>query len=713
MDTSHRPHILLVDDDISAIQVLWCLLSDEARIRFAKSAAQALVLAREQVPDLILLDFELPDGNGVDLCRTLRQDPQLADVPVIIVTAHARDDLQVSALEIGAADFISKPLQAAQLLARVRTQLRLHARPTPPTTPALPAPAEGATPPTPAPAAVPASATATATAASTTAAPAPAHPAAPAPPQPVRVLIVDDDVVAIKMLRNALEALSVQFHFATRGEEALKLAAQVRPHIILLDAQLPGLDGFEVCRRLKADPRLSDTPVIFVTRADDPLTEALALESGAVDFIGKPYRPAVLKARVQHALQPRRAAADAAAEAGQSGVWQQWAVQRVQAVLDSQPDALLVFDAADRVEALNAAARTLLGVATSDVQGLGPGALWRRIERGSDPRSALAALPRLDDTGGTPLSPLSPLSPPSPLSPAEASRSDPAALPAQTLQDERWQVTRQDGRSLTLHATLSDGGALTQASLRTLRLRPVAPPTWVPPRPLEVQAPPQLMTLARLVALAQQGAADLCALVEAAAPPTPPAPPQAPLALAARQQERRLQHLTDLVGLLNAQPPEPWRALRLADCLQQAGWPPTALAALPADLPALACDPTRLDTCLRRLLASLLGLDSEAPAPATGAIDLRCEASADRLTLHLQAPGWAWSAAEVRRLRWPLAEPGHPGPISGTALGLAVTHHLLTELGADVQLADDAAVFSFSLPRWDAQGPEAALRVPA
>ncbi|HMZ01988.1 MAG TPA: response regulator, partial [Burkholderiaceae bacterium] len=342
MDTSHRPHILLVDDDISAIQVLWCLLSDEARIRFAKSAAQALVLAREQVPDLILLDFELPDGNGVELCRTLRQDPQLADVPVIIVTAHARDELQVSALEIGAADFISKPLQSAQLLARVRTQLRLHARAS--------AAAPSAAPPAgPAP---------------DTAAKAAPDAALPPPPQTLRVLIVDDDVVAIKMLRNALEAMPVQFHFATRGEEALRLAAEVRPHIILLDAQLPGLDGFEVCRRLKADPQLADTPVIFVTRADDPLTEALALEAGAVDFIGKPYRPAVLKARVQHALQPRRPAAgdtDADAAVAQPGIWQRWAAQRVQAVLDSQSTALLVFDAAGHVEALNPAARALLG----------------------------------------------------------------------------------------------------------------------------------------------------------------------------------------------------------------------------------------------------------------------------------------------------------------------------------------------------------------
>jgi DNA-binding response OmpR family regulator len=687
MDTSHRPHILLVDDDISAIQVLWCLLSDEARIRFAKSAAQALVLAREQVPDLILLDFELPDGNGVELCRTLRQDPQLADVPVIIVTAHARDELQVSALEIGAADFISKPLQAAQLLARVRAQLRLRGRSNAAVPPALPPPGQA---PSQALGRVPGQELAPLA-------------AAQAPAQALRVLIVDDDVVAIKMLRNALEAMPVQFHFATRGEEALRLAAEVRPHIILLDAQLPGLDGFEVCRRLKADPQLADTPVIFVTRADDPLTEALALEAGAVDFIGKPYRPAVLKARVQHALQPRRpAAGDSAAAAdgaaAQPGVWQRWAAQRVQAVLDSQSAALLIFDAADHVEALNAAARALLGVEASDVQGLGPAALWQRLDRAG----AAAGRSQVGPIGA-----------------------DPAALPALPVQDEAWQLTRHDGHRLELRATLTGGGALTQAGLRTLRLQPAPAPGSAQAAPaLEGQAPTRLMTLARLVEAAQAGAAELRRRAEAAPLDAGPIPgPTGELARMAGRQERLLLHLGDLVGLLSAQPSAQWLAVNLPDCLRRAGWSEALIAALPADLPALAGDPERLSACLRRLRASAEGLDNEASdarAPLAGhpgRMALHADIGPDRVTLHLRAAGWTWTSAELRRLRWPLPEPAAAPPAGGSAIGLAVTHHLLTELGAEVELSDaDASgagpLFSFSLPRWDAQGPQAPLPVP-
>jgi len=663
MDTSHRPHILLVDDDISAIQVLWCLLSDEARIRFAKSAAQALVLAREQVPDLILLDFELPDGNGVELCRTLRQDPQLADVPVVIVTAHARDELQVSALEIGAADFISKPLQAAQLLARVRAQLRQRAR-TLAHAGSLPAPPSATLAPLPAP---------------------PSEPDAPAPTQAVRVLIVDDDVVAIKMLRNALEAMPVQFHFATRGEEALQLAAEVRPHIILLDAQLPGLDGFEVCRRLKADPQLGDTPVIFVTRADDPLTEALALEAGAVDFIGKPYRPAVLKARVQHALQPRRpAASEADAAAAQSGLWQRWAAQRVQAVLDSQSDALLVFDSADHVEALNAPARALLGVEASDVQGLGPAALWRQIER---PAADLGPL----DLGALSL-------------PSE----EPAALPTHSVQDEAWWLTRHDGQRLALQATLSGGGALTQAGVRTLRLLPTPPaPITTTAQALEGQAPTRLMTLARLVEAAQTGAAELRRLAAEA--------PSTALEQAAWQQERLLQHLGDLVALVSVQPAPQWQAIDLADCLRQAGWSDAAVPELPGDLPRLAGDPVRLSACLHRLHASLIGLDEGRANGDVRPIALRTDVGPRRVTLHLSAADWRWSSADVHRLRWPLAELSGAAPVSGTAIGLAVTHHLLTELGAEIELSEAqgaAPVFSFSLPRWEVQAPQDPLPVP-
>ncbi|MCK6427200.1 MAG: response regulator [Burkholderiaceae bacterium] len=630
MDTSRRPHILLVDDDISTIQVLWCMLSDEAQIRFAKSAEQALALAQSQPPDLILLDLELPDGSGLDLCRLLQQDRRLAGVPVMIVTAHARDDLQVAALEAGAVDFIPKPLQAAQLLARVRAQLRQRPGPEAPAT-AAPTPLRDA----------------------------------------LRVLIVDDDVVAIKMLRNALEAMPVQFHFATRGEEALKLAAQVHPDVILLDAQLPGLDGFEVCRRLKLDPTLADTPVIFVTRADDPLTEALALDAGAVDFIGKPYRPAVLKARVQRALQPPRSAQAGADAQGDGAAWQRWAARRVGALAQAHPQALLLFDAADRLDALNPAAQALLGVEPADVLGLGPGALWRRLQRPGD----------------------------------DAERPDEAALPG-PCEERLCTLQRRDGSRCEVLATLRVSGEDGE-QLTTLSLQPLAPG---PEAATALDdAPTRRLTLERLLARLRRAAEALQARAAGA---------DAPLQQALATQARLLRNLEDLLGLGPEHPAPQCVAVDLADCLRRAGLADTRSPLPPGPWPAVASDAAALVHALRRL-ATL------APAEQRPALDLGLTVDDARLHLQLQHPAWTWQADAVRRLRWPLpgqADPGngsdegHDGGHDGShdtaradleALDLAVTHHLLTALGADLLLDDAPARLTLSLPRWGRHLPDA------
>ena len=190
MEATQRHHILLIDDDISTIQVLWCLLSDEAQIRFAKTAEQALGLALELPPDLLLLDH----ASGLDVVRALQREPTLARVPVMLITGHDAEGLESRALELGAVDFLHKPIVGEQLLARVRAQLRRQDR----------APGERLSG------------------------------AKASPGRPARVLIVDDDVVSIKMLRNLLEAegAAVQFHFATRGDEALQLAESVQPELV-------------------------------------------------------------------------------------------------------------------------------------------------------------------------------------------------------------------------------------------------------------------------------------------------------------------------------------------------------------------------------------------------------------------------------------------------------------------------------------------------
>ena len=112
-----------------------------------------------------------------------------------------------------------------------------------------------------------------------------------------RLLMVDDEPIDIQTLYQAFAA-DHQVFIATDGEQALALCAGKRPDLMLLDVEMPGMDGYEVCRRLKADPVLRDTPVIFVTAHTDETSETRGLDAGAVDFITKPINPKIVRARV-------------------------------------------------------------------------------------------------------------------------------------------------------------------------------------------------------------------------------------------------------------------------------------------------------------------------------------------------------------------------------------------------------------------------------
>src|ERR1700683_5307817 len=117
--------ILLVDDDSMVVRILSRILSDFTPLRFATSGRAALKLARESTPDLMLLDVDMPDWSGFEVCKAFKCDPALASVPIIFITSHESAQLEAKGFELGAADFISKPPHAPLVLARVRTFQRL------------------------------------------------------------------------------------------------------------------------------------------------------------------------------------------------------------------------------------------------------------------------------------------------------------------------------------------------------------------------------------------------------------------------------------------------------------------------------------------------------------------------------------------------------------------------------------------------------------
>jgi diguanylate cyclase (GGDEF)-like protein len=122
-----------------------------------------------------------------------------------------------------------------------------------------------------------------------------------------RILIVDDAMENIQILHHALRD-EHDVLFALNGEKALQIAHNQLPDLILLDAVMPGMDGYEVCAALRASSAVRDIPVIFVTALTHPEDETRALEAGAVDFISKPFNSAVVRARVRTQLTIKRQA---------------------------------------------------------------------------------------------------------------------------------------------------------------------------------------------------------------------------------------------------------------------------------------------------------------------------------------------------------------------------------------------------------------------
>jgi PAS domain S-box-containing protein len=113
------------------------------------------------------------------------------------------------------------------------------------------------------------------------------------------IFLVDDIAANRETLCELLETEDYRLVEAANGPTALQLAAETAPDLILLDVMMPGMDGYEVCRRLRADPNLAEVPVIMITALDDQDSRLAGLEAGADDFISKPFNRAELRARVR------------------------------------------------------------------------------------------------------------------------------------------------------------------------------------------------------------------------------------------------------------------------------------------------------------------------------------------------------------------------------------------------------------------------------
>ncbi|MCK8097252.1 two-component system response regulator [Pseudoalteromonas sp. 1CM17D] len=126
MDFSNdKPRILIVDDEPANLKVMREVLGNQYRMSFAKSGAAALALLEKEQPKLILLDIMMPDMNGFEVCEILKSTPALSHIPIIFVTALGDESDEFKGFELGAVDYITKPISPAIIRARVKTHLSL------------------------------------------------------------------------------------------------------------------------------------------------------------------------------------------------------------------------------------------------------------------------------------------------------------------------------------------------------------------------------------------------------------------------------------------------------------------------------------------------------------------------------------------------------------------------------------------------------------
>ncbi len=172
-----------------------------------------------------------------------------------------------------------------------------------------------------------------------------------------KILLVDDQASSLLLLRELLQDLAT-LYFATDGAHALELARQHRPELIVLDIEMPGMDGFAVCRALKADPYTRDIAIVFMTSHIDIEHEIASLSEGGVDFLRKPLHAVSSRIRIKNLLDLSRYSRQVAAE-------KEW----LKVTLDSIGDAVIATDLDGKISFMNPIAERMTGWLAREVLG--------------------------------------------------------------------------------------------------------------------------------------------------------------------------------------------------------------------------------------------------------------------------------------------------------------------------------------------------------
>ncbi|ATG91020.1 EAL domain-containing protein [Methylomonas koyamae] len=264
-----KPRILIVDDVNENLHALLSILRDDYAVMAATTGEKALELAtRLPGPELVLLDIKMPGMDGYEVLRRLKADPSTADIPAIFVTALSETADEAEGLRLGAVDYITKPVNPDLLKQRILTQLELRRYRRKPLLSL-------------------------------------SERIAIREERPA-LLLVDDIPDNIHELAEVLKT-EYRIMVANNGYRALDIVNGANPpDLVLLDIVMPDLDGYEVCRRIKATAIGTRIPVIFVSVVDATADKVRGFAIGAADYITKPFDIDEVRARVRTHLELSR-----------------------------------------------------------------------------------------------------------------------------------------------------------------------------------------------------------------------------------------------------------------------------------------------------------------------------------------------------------------------------------------------------------------------
>jgi two-component system sensor histidine kinase/response regulator len=253
-------------------------------VELAADGAEAWRMLERKRYDLIISDWNMPALTGIALLQMMRASPRHVHTPFIMITAEAERSRIESAISSGVSDLLVKPYTAGRLATSIKRAMAHQVAP--------PAPD----------AATPASAASKPDAHAAMMPPAAVHLPPQEAPAPT-LLLVDDTADNLHLLANVFKG-QYRIKAAHNGEKALALCCtDTPPDLVLLDVMMPGMDGFEVARRMREHPSAENVPIIFVTALTDDSARLQGMELGAVDFITKPIDPVQLKLRVDNFMR--------------------------------------------------------------------------------------------------------------------------------------------------------------------------------------------------------------------------------------------------------------------------------------------------------------------------------------------------------------------------------------------------------------------------